>query len=76
MMLMLMMLTMIMMLIIINHHNKHDNDYNIKKDLNISSIESQKGVIAAQRCSVENQKGAIVVQMAIAPFLSSTEHLQ
>ena len=28
----------------------------------ISSVESQKGVIAAQRCSVENQKGAIVVQ--------------
>ena len=24
--------------------------------------ESQKGVIAAQRCSVENQKGAIAVQ--------------
>ena len=28
----------------------------------ISSVESQKGVIAAQRCSVENQKGAIAVQ--------------
>ena len=27
-----------------------------------SSVESQKGVIAAQRCSVENQKGAIAVQ--------------
>ena len=24
----------------------------------ISSIESQKGVIADQRCSIENQKGA------------------
>ena len=28
----------------------------------ISSAESQKGVIAVQRCSVENQKGAIAVQ--------------
>ena len=28
----------------------------------ISSVESQKGVIAAQRCSIENQKGAIAVQ--------------
>ena len=28
----------------------------------ISSVESQKGVIAAKRCSVENQKGAIAVQ--------------
>ena len=28
----------------------------------MSSVESQKGVIAAQRCSVENQKGAIAVQ--------------
>ena len=28
----------------------------------ISSVESQKDVIATQRCSVENQKGAIAVQ--------------
>ena len=28
---------------------------------NISSVESQKGVIADQRCSVENQKGAIAI---------------
>ena len=28
----------------------------------ISSVESQKGVIAAQRCSIENQKRAIAVQ--------------
>ena len=28
----------------------------------ISSVESQRGVIAAQRCSIENQKGAIAVQ--------------
>ena len=28
----------------------------------ISSVESQKGIIAIQRCSVENQKGAIAVQ--------------
>ena len=26
-----------------------------------SSVESQKGVIATQRCSIENQKGAIAV---------------
>ena len=31
------------------------------KDVNISSVESQKGVIAVQRCSVENQKGAIAI---------------
>ena len=28
---------------------------------NISSVESQKGVIAVQRCSVENQKGTIAI---------------
>ena len=28
----------------------------------ISSVESQKGIIAALRCSVENQKGTIAVQ--------------
>ena len=27
----------------------------------ISSVESQKGVIADQRCSAENQKGAIAI---------------
>ena len=27
----------------------------------ISSVESQKGIIADQRCSVENQKGAIAI---------------
>ena len=27
----------------------------------ISSVESQKGVIADQRCSVENKKGAIAI---------------
>ena len=27
----------------------------------ISSAESQKGVIADQRCSIENQKGAIAI---------------
>ena len=26
-----------------------------------TSVESQKGVIADQRCSVENQKGAIAI---------------
>ena len=31
-------------------------------EFGISSVESQKGVIAAQRCSDENQKGAIAVQ--------------
>ena len=29
--------------------------------ITISSVESQKGVIADQRCSVENQKGAIAI---------------
>ena len=33
-------------------------------NLCISSVESQKGIIAIQRCSVENQKGAIAVQSA------------
>ena len=43
---------------------------------NISSAESQKGVIAVQRCSVENQKGTIAVKcMAIVPFWFSMEHL-
>ena len=27
----------------------------------ISSVESQKGAIANQRCSIENQKGAIAI---------------
>ena len=31
-------------------------------EYHIWSVESKKGVIAAQRCSVENQKGAIAVQ--------------
>ena len=29
--------------------------------MHILSVESQKGVIAEQRCSVENQKGAIAI---------------
>ena len=28
-------------------------------EIHISSVESQKGAIAVQRCSVENQKGTI-----------------
>ena len=38
--------------------------------LYISSVESQKGAIADQRCSVENQKGAIAIDFytVIAPF--------
>ena len=28
---------------------------------NTSSVESQKGVIEIQRCSVENQKGAVAI---------------
>ena len=38
------------------------------------SVESHKGAITIQRCSIENQKGAIAVQsvkayyMAMAPF--------
>ena len=39
-----------------------DNSSILIKLHNISSVESQKGVIAAQRYSVENQKGAIAVQ--------------
>ena len=35
----------------------------------ITSVESQKGVIAAQRCSVENQKGAIAVQSVNSDLL-------
>ena len=36
----------------------------------MSSVESQKGIIAAQRCSVENQKGRYryTKSMAIAPY--------
>ena len=42
----------------------------------ISSVESQKGIIADQRCSIENQKGAIAILCtAIAPFWFSSEHL-
>ena len=45
----------------------------------LPSVESQKGVINIQRCSIENQKGLIAVQstksMAIAPFWFSTKHL-
>ena len=33
----------------------------VKKVVLISSVESQKGVITIQRCSIENQKGAIAV---------------
>ena len=28
---------------------------------NISAVESQKGAITIQRCSIENQKGTIVI---------------
>ena len=31
-------------------------------ETDISSVESQKDVIADQRCSIENQKGVIAVQ--------------
>ena len=31
--------------------------------LNISSVESQKGLITIQQCSIENQKGAVTVQV-------------
>ena len=45
----------------------------------ISSVESQKGAIADQRCSIENKKGAIVndfvVCTAIAPFWFSTDDI-
>ena len=32
------------------------------KAKNISSVESQKGIIAVQSCSVKNEKGTIAVQ--------------
>ena len=54
----------------------------IIQKVEISSLESQKGAIANERCSVENQKGAIAegrychwLCTAIAPFWFSTEHL-
>ena len=34
---------------------------NKERKRNISSAESQKGIIADQRCSIENQKGAIAI---------------
>ena len=41
--------------------------------LSIISVESQKGTITIQRCSVDNQKGAITrLCTAIAPFWFST----
>ena len=36
-------------------------EYITKVSYYISSVESQKGVIAYQRCSVENQKGTIAI---------------
>ena len=39
-----------------------NSHHNVFVYISISSVESQKGVIEAQRCSVENQKGAIAVQ--------------
>ena len=36
--------------------------YQVKKLNMKSSVESQKGIIAVQRCSLENQKGVIAVQ--------------
>ena len=40
----------------------------------VSSVESQKGAINIQRCSVENQMDAITVQAyVIAPFWFSTD---
>ena len=32
-------------------------------NIEVLSVESQKGVIAYQRCSFENQKGSIAVQL-------------
>ena len=44
----------------------------------ISSVESQKGVIAHQRCSVENRKGAIAIDFVqqYRPSGSQREHLR
>ena len=42
----------------------------------ISSVESQKGVIAIQRCSEEPERRyRCTKSMVIAPFWFSTEHL-
>ena len=35
--------------------------FHIMSSMAISSVESKKGIIADQRCSVENQKGAIAI---------------
>ena len=40
---------------------KEKNNSKLFKRIKLS-VESQKGVIAVQRCSIENQKGAIAVQ--------------
>ena len=45
-------------------YTTHNNDC-LNRDVNLSLVspaESQKGVIAIQRCSAENHKGAIAVQ--------------
>ena len=42
--------------------NTFDYKRNYGKQMMTSSLESQKGAIADQRCSVENQKGTIAVQ--------------
>ena len=42
--------------------NKMVGGKGIITGISLSSVESQKSVIAAQRCSVENQKGDIAVQ--------------
>ena len=54
--------------ILLGFVNLFNSDMSIRRqiemidNLSMSSVESQKGVIAAQRCSVDNQKGAIAVQ--------------
>ena len=46
-------------------HQQHFADCTISNidlhNMKLSLVESQKGVIAAQRCFVENQKGAIAI---------------
>ena len=48
-------------------HNKSDStlrelNSEIHDSKHISSVESQKGAVTVQRCSIENQKGTIAVQ--------------
>ena len=40
---------------------QHSDNQCMQAGFQVSSAESQKGVIVDQRCSIENQKGAIAI---------------